>query len=212
MSKLPVGYERETLAACGLLLLQAPDTDTLQALDLNAANLEEYRQAFYDRLCIPQSGIYLPAYQQVFRNASQDQDGVWHFPPPDYRGGRGVEMMYEQFGFEHHGLPVDPFFQGPQVPGDHLGLMLIFLGWVWDAPREDLVAGKKLSLFVGKFLGDWVDRYLVLLPAGQSSPYLDAIARSLGEAIDAVRESPVLTQDFGGVVHSDQSQAIADTV
>ncbi len=212
MSSLPAEYERETLAACGLLLLVAPDAATLQALNLDAAKLQACRQEFYDRLCIPQSGVYLPAYQQVFHRASCNQDGIWHFPPPDYRGGRGVEMMYEQFGFDHHSLPVDPFFQGPQVPGDHLGLMLIFLGWVWDAPREDPLARKKLSLFVSKFLGDWVDRYLELLPAGRSSPYLDAITQALSEVVAKVRESLAPEPVKDSLADAIQPQRLADPV
>ena len=185
-----VAREGEALAAAGLLLLRPPDEAILDALGLGTCeNLGEYRQHFYDRLCMPWSTRYLPGFEHVFRKATVDEGGVWHFPPAHFEGGKGVEMLYQQFGFEHHRLPVEPQFQGPHIPGDHLGFMLIFLGRAWELPHTDAIAGEKLSRFATRFLGEWVDNYLDLLPAGMHSPYLDAVAGAMDEAVEKVRET-----------------------
>ena len=180
-------------ATAGSLLLNEPDAvlrDRLQRAGYDGDSERQLRQLFWDRLGIPQSGLYLPPYAHVFRKR-QLIDGVWHFPPARHDGGVAVESVYHTVGFQQHKVPASPLCHGTNIPGDHLGFMLVFVGLALqgmvaaDEARPDL--NGVIRSFIDQHLGDWVDAFCELLPLTDTGGYLEALADATREAIVLLR-------------------------
>ncbi|RMD91195.1 MAG: hypothetical protein D6807_00195 [Alphaproteobacteria bacterium] len=179
--------------AAAALLLNAPDEQV--QVQLRAAGampeqpLESLRQSFYDRFCIPQSGLYIPPFEHVFRRR-QRVGKYWHFPPARFGGGCAVEQVYERFGFEHTRVKADPILSAPHLPGDHLGFMLAFLGWVLrggvqvkSMPPE--IVGD-LRTFVAMHINGWAFAYCDLLRESEPDGYAAAVGEAVRDAIGEV--------------------------
>lgn len=176
----------------GSLLLNEPDEDLQHNLQQSgyASSEQPIRQRFYDRLGIPQSGLYLPTYEHVFRKRSLD-DGLWHFPPARHDGGAGVEAIYHAHGFHLSDIITSPLFKGANIPGDHLGFMLIFVGtalqgigtgeYISEA-FSDVISG-----FISEHLDGWVDSFCKLLSPEEENGYLKAISDAVQESVNMIR-------------------------
>lgn len=179
---------RDALAAAALLL-RAPDAcirAQLQAAGSTPVpSLAVLRQSFYDRFCIPQSGLYIPPYEHVFRRRERIA-GRWHFPPARYGGADEVEAIYARFGFRPTQLDADPILRAPHLPGDHLGFMLAFVGWTlqtadWNpATRRELA--KPLAAFIAAHLDRWLEAYGWLLQESEPHGYAAAVGEAVVEA------------------------------
>lgn len=185
----------QMLAAAAALVLQPPESKTLAALaesDAISVDLERARQDFYDVLCVPLSGRYIPPYAHVLKQGETKDDGQWwYFPPPRFDGGDGLAPWYESVDFDPQRLEADVMLRGPHRPLDNVGYILAYVaGLVASAGRasadhDDTEAA--IAAFVVEHLGPWVDRFCELL-AGSDSAYLEAVAGAVSEAIVALRE------------------------
>ena len=87
------------------MLLAPPDPALLAALAPVAEaplDLERARQDFYDFLCVPQSGCYIPPYAHVLARGEANGE-YWHFPPPRFDGGDALRRWYDAAGFDPAG-------------------------------------------------------------------------------------------------------------
>jgi len=181
-----------TLACtAGTLLLTEPDHRLLRCLlettDFQVGTLETLRQAFYDRLCMPQSGLYVPPFEHVFRGGRK-ANGVWHFPPARADGALEVEAIYREQGFRHTTLNVAPLFRSAHLPGDHIGFMLIFLGWMLRSRTGyDTALCSLLGRFVARHLDGWIEPFGERLCAGDTTGYLTAVAAAVSESAAELR-------------------------
>lgn len=198
---LPVGCFGETarsaLAASALLLCAPDERIRAQFRIAGAARdqpLETLRQSFYDRFCIPQSGLYIPPFEHVFRHRER-RGGHWHFPPARFGGACAVEAVYARLGFRHTLLYADPMLRAPHLPGDHLGFMLAFVGWVLEGAERNPTAKHELTTcldeFVATHLDGWVDAYCDLLQETEPHSYPATVGEALHEAIAEVRRAMV---------------------
>ena len=179
----------EQLRAAAALLLQPPDERILNVLQATSGERLDpgvARQDFYDVLCIPQSGRYLPPYRHVVLHA-RDMKDYWYFPPPRYTGGDGLIPWYDTIGFNVSQLNVDVLLAGPNRPLDHLGYILAFLSAVALSSDENAELSELGSAFADEFLGEWPRLYVSLL-ARADSVYLHLVADALNEALDRVKE------------------------
>ena len=197
--RLGGGAARYALAASALLLC-APDERVRAQLQASGrasgCSLAALRQSFYDRFCIPQSGLYIPPYEHVFQRRKRI-GGCWHFPPARFDGASAVEAIYGRFGFRHRELDAEPILRAPHLPGDHLGFMLAFVGWVLEGVERraatpiEVVA--HLQGFITNHLDEWVEAYGDLLqrsePDGYSAAVGEAVCEAMEEARKAVAES-----------------------
>lgn len=190
MSTAEIG---QLAATAGSLLLNEPDDglqDMLQRAGYNLAGEGSIRQLFFDRLGIPQSGLYLPPYEHVFRKR-ESIDGIWHFPPARHDGALAVEQVYRSLGFQRDEVPVNPLFSGANIPGDHLGLMLVFSGLALQGiaadDENDSAYAIAISDFAGQHLGGWVDVFCDSLPINHTDGYLGALADAVQESVDLLR-------------------------
>ena len=178
----------ERLAAAAALTLCSPTAETVKILGAAAGrklNAEEAQQNFYDVFCIPQSGRYVPPYAHVLRQAQQ-QGEYWHFPPPRHDGGDEMASWYRIVGFDPRDLDVNPLFQGPLRPLDHIGFILAYLARLAAARETDPAAQEVAAGFVAKMLGPWADLYVTLLGQAQSD-YAPLVAHALADALADVR-------------------------
>jgi len=184
------GIGRDLITA-GTLLTSEPDKSLQKALQLangKALALKDLRQTFYDRICMPYSPCYLPPYEHVFR-AMERQDGVCHFPPPRHDGGRDVEAFFNAFGFRREKLVLCPLLQGAHIPGDHLGFMLLFVGFALQGGLVSTPEVKeRLGTFIDRHFGPWVDDYCSLLPLETDSVYLALVAQAVSESVAGARD------------------------
>ncbi|HDZ78402.1 MAG TPA: hypothetical protein ENH39_03735, partial [Gammaproteobacteria bacterium] len=176
------------------LLLNEPDyglQDTLQRAGYSVAGERQVRQLFFDRLGIPQSGLYLPPYEHVFRKRELI-DGIWHFPPARYDGALAVEQVYRVLGFQRDEVSVSPLFSGANIPGDHLGLMLVFTGLALQGIAADddgnMALRAAINSFIQEHLGEWVDVFCESLPLSDTNGYLGALADAVKEASDLLKK------------------------
>lgn len=186
---------RSALAAGALLLCEPDETVMLQlqaAGHAGGLTLADLRQQFYDRFCIPQSGLYVPPFEHVFRLRSRVENR-WHFPPARFDGARDVEALYGLFGFSHTRLDVNPLLRGPHLPGDHLGFMLVFAGWALENGEQYLTrepeAAMQLAGFVDQHLDRWVEAYGELLEDSEPEGYPAAVGHAVVEAVADVRQA-----------------------
>lgn len=187
----------------GSLLLNEPDPalqDSLQKAGYHVPAEKSLQQIFYDRLGIPQSGLYLPPYEHVFRKGHQE-NSTWHFPPARHDGAVQVENIYRFLGFRHREIPVNPMLKGPHIPGDHLGFMLVFVGSALEGIAtgkngEDAVFVSTISQFVEDHLDGWVEEFCALLPVGETAGYLEALADAVQDAVGLVRSCVTQYQEM----------------
>jgi hypothetical protein len=185
----------EMLAAAAALLLQPPDARVLAALTESkgtALDPAQARQDFYDALCIPQSGRYIPPYAHVLAQGHAREKDWWHFPAPRFDGGDVLAPWYEAVGFDPQQLEIDPMLRGPHRPLDNVGLIIAYLAGLVasrdtedaDSPEGDTV----IVIFMTEHLDSWFERFCILL-GRSASPYLRAVAEALQEAVEATRVS-----------------------
>ena len=182
------------LAAAAALVLRPPDTSALAALaesggiHLDAA---QAKQDFYDVLCVPQSGRYIPPYAHVLAQGRVRDGDWWYFPPPRFDGGDALKPWYEAVGFDPLQLAVDPMLKGPHRPMDNVGFLLAYLAGLLASRDMGIVdigdADAIVASFMSQFMGSWIDRFCDLLE-GSASPYLEAVAEAVRESIYAARE------------------------
>jgi Nitrate reductase delta subunit len=183
----------QLIAAAAALVLRPPDAPALAAMaessgiDLDPARA---RQDFYDTLCVPQSGRYIPPYAHVLAQGRVRNGDWWYFPPPRYDGGDGMASWYDAVGFDPMQLDVDPMIKGAHRPLDHIGFILAYLAGLVASGEsgntEIATANSIIAAFVAENLGAWLDRYCDLLAANES-PYLQAVAAAVAEVVQAAR-------------------------
>ncbi len=181
------------LEAAAALLLRPPDERVralVSAWSGETPSLDGMRQDFYDVLCVPQSGRYVPLYEHVVRQARR-VGRMWFFPPARHDGGRLVGGYYLRCGFDRRRLEVHPILAAPHLPGDHLGFMLAFVSWLLGARQKagvrDVEAiDRQLRVFVGRHLDDWVETCSALLE-DRGGAYLAAIASATRDAVRLAR-------------------------
>lgn len=205
----------ELLAAAAGLLLRPPSPVVLAALERSggaSVDIGTARQDFYDVLCVPASGRYIPPYAHVVVRGRERADGWWQFPAPRHDGGDALASWYRALAFDPLGLDVDPLLRGPQRPLDHLGFVLAFLASAVASRAQtgDVhIADAAMGNFVTEHLDGWVDRYCELL-AGSGSTYLQAVADAVGEAVSATRaEFPPAPLAVGRGVTADAKTSTA---
>ncbi len=181
------------LAAAAALLLRPPDASVLTALaESSGINLDlgPARQDFYDVLCVPQSGRYIPSYAHVLAQGRVRDGGWWHFPPPRFDGGDALAPWYEAVGFEPMRLNVDPMLKGPHRPLDQAGFMLAYLAGLVASRETDKTDGATayaiIAAFLAEHVGAWLERFCELL-GGSGSRYLQAVGEAVEEVAQAVR-------------------------
>ncbi|MDE2228896.1 MAG: molecular chaperone TorD family protein [Alphaproteobacteria bacterium] len=177
------------LAAAAALLLHPPDASTLAVLaESNGIEIDpaQAKQDFYDVLCVPQSGRYIPSYAHVLAQGRVRDGNWWHFPPPRFDGGDALARWYDAVGFDTLQLDADPMLKGPHRPLDQIGFVLAYLaglvasretGTTDKATADAIIAG-----FLTEHVGAWLDRFCNLL-GGSGSPYLEAVANAVLEAL-----------------------------
>ncbi len=182
------------IAAAAALLLRAPDERTVGLLaggPVDAEALAAARQDYWDVLCIPQSGRFVPPYEHVIRNAHRE-GRLWFFPPARYDGGDAVARVFTQFGFRPWQLDVEPVWAAPHLPADHLGFMLAFVAQMLGALEQacDTEArsanARELERFVRLHLGQWTAVYADLV-ADRGGIFLDGVSKAVREAVVLAR-------------------------
>lgn len=183
--------------AAARMLLAAPDAALLSVL-AQAASLpldhEQARQDFYDFLCVPQSGCYIPPYAHVLGRGEWNGE-YWHFPPPHFDGGDRLGPWYEAAGFDPARLDADPLIAGPNRPLDHAGFILAFLAGMLEQADREPTGSAVVQDFVAEHLGSWVDLLAELL-AVSGSPYIRVLGEELGELIRDVRTRFVVAEEL----------------
>ena len=178
------------LAAAAAMMLLPPDEKLLSILEnIYQIKIDPFRasQDFYDTLCVPQSGRYVPPYAHVLAKMRQIK-GYYNFPPARHDGGDALSAWYDAVNFEPLSLDVDPMNQGPHRPLDHIGFVLTFLSELADAAESSEVAKEIAIGFASEHFGQWVDCYIDML-SRSDSPYIGFVAEALAEAVAAVREN-----------------------
>ncbi|MGC8474855.1 MAG: molecular chaperone TorD family protein [Acetobacteraceae bacterium] len=175
-------------AAAARLLLAPPDPAVLESLAPLAEaplRLEAARQDFYDFLCVPQSGCYIPPYAHVLARGEWNGE-YWHFPPPRYDGGDTLRAWYEAAGFDPAALEVDPLIAGANRPLDHAGFVLAFLAGLLAQAETEPDGAPVVAVFAAEHLGAWVDLLAELL-AVSGSPYISLLGGGLHELVAELR-------------------------
>ncbi|SBP88756.1 molecular chaperone TorD family protein [Thiomonas delicata] len=190
-------------SAASYLLLNAPDARTLAALDVaggRVLDLDRARQDFYDFLCIPQSGCFLPPFSHVLSQAQETAE-YWHFPTPKYDGGDALRPWFDAAGFDTAALPADPILAAANRPLDHVGVLLAFLALLLDAAQDSETDRVVLGEFLGEHVQPWADTFANLLCQAES-PYIALLGTALQDLLDAVREDyPPLTPPQRSLAH-----------
>lgn len=203
----------EMLAAAAALLLQPPDARVLAALAESKGitlDLVQARQDFYDVLCVPQSGRYIPPYAHVLAQGHVKEGDWWHFPAPRFDGGDALAPWYETVGFDPQQMEIDPMLRGPHRPLDNVGLILAYLAGLVasrDMDDTDGSAGDTIIVtFMTEHVDSWFDRFCLLL-GSSASPYLGAVTEAVQEAMQAIRAS--LSAPIGQSVADGSCRAIS---
>lgn len=194
---------RGALAAAALLL-RAPDehirTQLQAAGTATKQPLAVLRQSFYDRFCIPQSGLYIPPFEHVFRRGEKLGER-WHFRPARFGGACGVEAVYARFGFRHTQLDADQILRARHLPGDHLGFMLAFVGWAIEGAEQDAAMRRELAAqleeFIDTHLDGWVEAYCGLLQESEPYSYAAAVGEAVSEAVTGIRRAVAEIRTLG---------------
>ncbi len=172
----------EEAAAAARMLLAPPDRALIAALAAawrTPPEAEEARQDFYDILCVPQSGRYIPPYAHVLARGEREAE-FWRFPPPRFDGGDALRPWYEAAGFDPARLMADPLIAGPNRPLDHAGFILAYLARLIAAARAEPLGPAVLRGFLSVHFGSWFDLLAELLEAS-GSPYLGLLGSGLAE-------------------------------
>jgi hypothetical protein len=183
----------QMLAAAAALLLRPPDASAFAALAEctgSALDPTQARQDFYDVLCVPQSGRYIPPYAHVLAQGKVRDGDWWYFPPPRFDGGDALAAWYGAVRFEPMRLDADPMLKGPHRPLDNVGFIFAYLAGLVasrDADNTDTAtADGIIAAFLTEHVDPWLGRFCDLL-GGSGSPYLEAVAEAVQEAALAAR-------------------------
>lgn len=176
------------VSAASYLLLNPPDDQILVVLEAQAGKLLDHaRQDFYDFLCIPQSGCFLPPYAHVLTQVQEIED-YCHFPKPKYDGGDALLTWYDAAGFDTTLLPADPILAAVNRPLDHVGVLLAFLALLLDATQDSEVDHRVLGEFLGEHIQPWSETFVNLLTQAES-PYIVLLGETLRDLFDEVRSA-----------------------
>ncbi|MDA8051154.1 MAG: hypothetical protein M0002_14330 [Rhodospirillales bacterium] len=176
--------------AAARMLLAPPDAALLAALAPAAGTpleLERARQDFYDFLCVPQSGCYIPPYAHVLGRGERLEE-FWHFPPPRYDGGDVLRPWYDAVGFDPATLGADPLIAGPNRPLDHAGFVLAFLAGLLEAAAGEPAGPAAVRGFLAGYFGGWIDLLAELLTLSESR-YIGLVGEGLAEFAADVRDA-----------------------
>lgn len=177
-------------AAGARLLLRPPDAGMLEALAAathESMDLRQSRQDFYDFLCIPQSGCFLPPYAHVLGRAEETEE-FWHFPAARFDGGDALLPWYDASGFNPAELDADPVLSASNRPLDHVGVVLAFLSQMLEASSGSEAERKALSGFIAEHVEPWADLFVRLL-AQADSAYIGLVGEAIGDFLAALREA-----------------------
>lgn len=184
------------LSAAGSLVLRAPTPELLTILAESEGltlELDRARQDFYDVLCVPQSGRYVPPYAHVLAAGRVNRGGakvLWNFPPPRYDGGDALARWYDAVGFEPLTLDADPMLRGPHRPLDTIGYILTYMAGLVASRDVEVVTLEQSDAIIVTFLAQhvdpWADRFCELL-ASCESPYLRTVAQAVHEVVETLR-------------------------
>lgn len=186
---MPDDAELARLAgAASFLLLNAPDAPMLDALRAQTGqvlDLVHARQDFYDFLCVPQSGCFLPPYAHVL-SAAQETDEFWHFPPARAGGGDALMPWYDAAEFRPADLRADPILGASNRPLDHVGVLLAFLALLLDSATDGEADRAVVAEFVGDHVQPWAGVFVRLLTRS-GSDYLELVGEAVGDLVAALR-------------------------
>jgi hypothetical protein len=175
-------------AAAAHMLLAPPDAVLLAALASAAEGaLEQERatQDFYDFLCVPQSGCYIPAYPHVLSRGTWNGE-YWNFPAPRHYGGDALRPLYAAAGFDPAALDADPLIAGGNRPLDYAGFVLAFLSGLLDTASDEPSGAMIVRDFIVEQFGGWIDLLAELLRVS-GSPYLSLVGEGIRELTDELR-------------------------
>ncbi len=148
---------------------------------------------------MPQSGRYIPPYVHVLACGKVRNGDWWHFPPARFDGGDSLAQWYAVIGFDPMALEADPMLRGPHRPLDQVGFVLACLAALSAKGESGTSSADEsdslVSMFVAENLNVWPDRFCNLL-GGTQSPYLQAVAEAVAEAVQTARARyPVVVSD-----------------
>lgn len=176
--------------AASHLFLQPPDEALAAAVHASmgeALDVSQARQDFYDFLCIPQSGCYLPPFAHVLSQAQETED-FWHFPPARFDGGDALMAWYDAAGFNPAELPADPMLSASNRPFDHVGVLLAFLALLLDGAQDTDADRTVLAEYIDEHMQPWVDVFARLLTQSGST-YIVLVGESLTELWRVLRKA-----------------------
>ncbi len=177
-------------AVLARMLLAPPDAPELAALAPAAGvplDAERARQDFYDFLCVPQSGCYIPPYAHVLARGEWNGE-YWHFPPPRFDGGDGLRRWYDAGGFDPVQLDADPLIAGPNRPLDHAGFVCAFLASLLESAASEPDGPILVRSFLAEHADGWIDLLAQLLTLSDS-PYLMLVGEGLAELAEELRSA-----------------------
>ena len=108
-------------------------------------NGDQARQDFYDVLCVPQSGRYIPPYAHVLACGKVRNGDWWHFPPARFDGGDSLAGWYAVIGFDPMTIEADPMLRGPHRPLDQVGFVLAYLAALSANGETDTSSGDEFG-------------------------------------------------------------------
>ncbi len=170
------------------LLLQPPDARVLGALapvTHGPLDLQRARQDFYDFLCIPQSGCFLPPYAHVLSRAEETEE-FWHFPAARFDGGDALLPWYDAAGFNPAELDADPILSASNRPLDHVGVLLAFLSLLLQASKDSDADREVLADFIAEHIEPWADLFVRLLTQADCA-YISLVGEALGDFLTILR-------------------------
>ena len=170
------------------LLLHPPDARVLGALaplTRGPLDLQRARQDFYDYLCVPQSGCFLPPYAHVLGRAEETEE-FWHFPSARFDGGDALLPWYDAAGFNPAELEADPILSASNRPLDHVGVLLAFLSLLLQASKDSDADREVLADFVAEHIEPWGDLFVRLLRQADSA-YISLVGEALGDFLPMLR-------------------------
>jgi hypothetical protein len=187
--------------AASRLLLNAPNARELDALREQTGQVLELaraRQDFYDFLCVPQSGCFLPPYAHVLA-AARETDEFWHFPQARFDGGDILMPWYDAVAFHPAQLQADPMLGAANRPLDHVGVTLAFLALLLNSASHDEADREVIGEFISLHVQPWSEVFVRLLTQSGSG-YLFLVGEAIGDLMEALRAA----HPPGAVAHKER--------
>lgn len=159
---------------------------------LNPPNDRELKQAFFDRLVIASSPVFVPLSEQSMRDARY-RDGHWKFGAVDGSITRHVMRCYEHAGFDHRQLRgAEPLVRS--LRPDALAAECAFMAFLLagddaavEEATEETGRGAYADAFLDAHLGLWACDAASACEASCSDDYLALIVRACADYVSADR-------------------------